>query len=278
MSVTLSEADLDRFGRAICPDLAGKPATAVNQAKFGLSRILPILSRFAGRNVQILEVGAGPMLISAYLASMGLSVTALEPLTPDFSWFEPLQRDVLAYCAREGIAFERVETVAEDYAAPDRYDLIFTIHVLEHMRDPLRALDNMYQSLKEPGFLLAVCPNYDVPFEPHLGILLMGASKPLNARLYARRISAKSKVWDGLFFIRYSRLRRYLVEKRIRHAFNRHIVRDMFHQLGKDEFLYARMPLFVRWSYRILNSAGVIDFLAFLPVRIQTPMELLVTK
>jgi 2-polyprenyl-3-methyl-5-hydroxy-6-metoxy-1,4-benzoquinol methylase len=278
MSLMLSEAELDRFGRAIWPDLVGRPATAVNQAKFALSRILPVFSRLPGDNFRVLEVGAGSMLLSAYLASKGLTVTALEPLTPDFSWFGALQTQVLAYCAHEGITFERVNSVAEEYITPARYDVIFTIHVLEHMRDPLRALENMYQSLKHPGFLLAVCPNYDVPFEPHLGIFLVGLSKSLNARIYARRVAAKSKVWDGLFFVRYSRLRQYLDEKRIRHVFNRAMVRDMFQQLGKDEFFYARMPPLVRWSYRILNSARVIDLFYYLPLRMQTPMELLIQK
>ena len=278
MSVILSEAELDRFGRAIWPDLVGRPATALNQAKFGLSRILPVLSQLPGDNFRVLEVGAGSMLLSAYLASKGLNVTALEPLTPDFSWFEALQMQVLAHCAREEITFERVDSVAEEYNTPGRYDVIFTIHVLEHMRDPLRALENMYQSLKQPGFLLAVCPNYDVPFEPHLGIFLVGLSKSLNARIYARRIATKSKVWDGLFFVRYSRLRQYLDENRIRYAFNRSMVRDMFQQLGKDQFFRARMPPFVRWSHRVLKLARLIDLLYFLPLRMQTPMELLVTK
>jgi 2-polyprenyl-3-methyl-5-hydroxy-6-metoxy-1,4-benzoquinol methylase len=274
----LSEAELDRFGRSIWPDLVGRPATALNQAKFGLSRIVPVVNRIAEANIRVLEVGAGSMLLSAYLASKGLNVTALEPLTPDFSWFEALQTEVLAYCARENITFERVDSIAENYLRPGQYDLIFTIHVLEHMQDPLLALENMYQSLKQPGFLLALCPNYDVPFEPHLGIFLVSLSKSINARFYARRIAEKSKIWDGLFFVRYSQLRRYLDNKQIRYAFNRSMVRDMFQQLGKDPFFYARMPAFVRWSHRILKSVGVTDILDFLPLRMQTPMELLVTK
>jgi SAM-dependent methyltransferase len=276
--MTLSEGDLDRFGRAIWPELTGRPAIAVNQAKFGLSRILPVLER-AGRNdCRVLEVGAGPMLLSAYLASKGFRVTALEPLTPDFDWFGALQADVLAYCARESVTFERVETIAEEYVKPAEYDFVFTIHVLEHMQDPLRAVGNMYQSLKTPGFLLAVCPNYDVPFEPHLGIFLVGRSKALNARLYARSIAAKPKIWDGLSLIRYSQLRRYLDDQRIRYAFNRCMLRDMFLLLGRDRSLYARMPTVVRWGYRALDLIGGIKLLSWLPLRMQTPMELLITK
>jgi 2-polyprenyl-3-methyl-5-hydroxy-6-metoxy-1,4-benzoquinol methylase len=278
IQMMLSETDLERFCRAIWPDLVGRPATAANQAKFALSRILPVINRMAKSDLRVLEVGAGSMLLSAYLASKGARVTALEPLTPDFSWFGALQKEVLAYCIRAGITFEHVESVAERYSAPDRYDFIFTIHVLEHMRDPLRALDNMYQSLKTPGALLAICPNYDVPFEPHLGILLVGLSKKFNGRLYARRVSAKSEVWDGLYFIRYSHLRRHLAEKNIKYAFSKNMVRDMFRQIGRDHLLYRRMPLFVRWSYRVIETARLTKLLSLMPARLQTPMELLIVK
>jgi len=278
MPMALSEDDVERFGRAIWPDLTGRPATAVNQAKFGLSRLLPILDAQVRPGCRILEVGAGPLLLSAYLASKGFRVTALEPLTPDFSWFDALQKDVIAFCGREGIEFERVDTVAEEYVAPERYDVIFTVHVLEHMRDPLRALDNMYRSLAKPGFLLAVCPNYDVPFEPHLGVLLIGRSKAFNAWLYPQRIAAKPEVWHGLIFVRYSSLKRSLQDRGVRYSFSRGTVRDMFIRLGKDKFLYARMPALVRWGYVALRRTGLIGLLYWLPLRLQTPMELVVTK
>lgn len=276
--MSISEADLERFGRAIWRDLRDKRATAVNQAKFGLNRILPTLKRLGGVDCHVLEVGAGRMLLSAYLASKGIRVTALEPLTSDFRWFDALQRDVLAYCAREGIAFERIDGLAEEYVAPARYDLIFSIHVLEHMRDPERALQNMYQSLKTPGVLLALCPNYDVPFEPHLGIWLLGRGKSLNGRLYRRRIAAKQELWDRLFFVRYSTLRRFLAGQRIQHSFNRNTLYDMFLQLGKDRLFYERMPRFIRAMYKVLVASRLTNLLRWIPLRMQTPMELLVIK
>jgi SAM-dependent methyltransferase len=278
LAMGLSEDDVERFGRAIWPGLSGRPATAVNQAKFGLSRILPLLDRQVQPGCRILEVGAGSMLLSAYLASKGFRVTALEPLKSGFGWFDALQADVVAYCAQEGIGVERVEMIAEDYVAPAQFDLIFTVHTLEHMHDPMRALENMYRSLAEPGFLLAVCPNYDVPFEPHFGVLLFGRSKRLNSRLYARRIGAKQEVWDDLFFIRYSRLKRHLRDSDIKFAFSHGILRDMFLRLGQDRFLYARMPTVVRWTYEAMRRVGLIGAMSWVPLRLQTPMELIVMK
>lgn len=276
--MSICEADLERFGRAIWQDLRDKQATAVNQAKFGLSRILPTLERLRGVDCHVLEVGAGRMLLSAYLASKGIRITALEPLTADFQWFDAIQRDVLAYCAQEGIAFERVDGLAEEYVAPARYDLIFSIHVLEHMRDPRRALKNMYQSLKTPGVMLALCPNYDVPFEPHLGIWLLGRDKSFNGKVYRRRIAAKQELWDRLSFVRYSALRRFLDEQRIQHSFNSSTLHDMFLQLGKDRLFYERMPPFIRGTYKVLVVSRLISLLRWIPLRLQTPMELLVIK
>lgn len=276
--MALSEDDVERFGRAIWPDLSGRPATAVNQAKFGLSRILSILDGRLQPGCCILEVGAGSMLLSAYLASKGFRVTALEPLKSGFGWFDTLQGEVVAYCARQGIGLERVEMIAEDYVVPEQFDLIFTVHTLEHMRDPMLALANMYRSLAAPGFLVAVCPNYDVPFEPHFGMLLLGRSKRLNAWLHPRRIAARQEVWDDLHFIRYSSLKRHLRDRDIRFAFSRGMVRDMFVRLGQDKFLYARMPRPVRWTYEVMRRAGLIGVMSWLPLRLQTPMELIVTK
>jgi 2-polyprenyl-3-methyl-5-hydroxy-6-metoxy-1,4-benzoquinol methylase len=275
--ISMSGSDLDRFARKIWPVFTDKHTTAANQSKFGLKRIRPILESI-GSGCRILEVGAGRMLLSAYLATKGFRVTALEPLTPDFSWYDELQSDVLAYCARNGIAFDRIDVTAEEYVAPSQYDLVFSIHVLEHMRDPYRALENMYRNLKQPGYLLAVCPNYDVPFEPHLGILLFGRSKALNERIYPRSVAAKRDVWDRLLFVRYTQLRCHFERSDLHYSFDRDMMRDMFLLLGEDDMLYSRMPTLVRWSYCVLNSIGAINLLSWVPLRLQTPMQFVVIR
>ena len=52
----------------------------VNEARFGLSRVLRTLSSFDPETVEVLEVGAGTCILSSYLASKRVHVTVVEPL------------------------------------------------------------------------------------------------------------------------------------------------------------------------------------------------------
>lgn len=275
--MTFSEQDLEAFGREVWPQISARPRTAINQAKYGLSRIVDALNGLQPK-AEVLEVGAGSFLLSAYIASKGISVTALEPLSKDFSWFAALQADVLGYCQRRNIVFERTTLFAEAFVAPAKFDLIFSVHVLEHTRDPLRALDNMYQSLKPLGQVVTVCPNYDVPFEPHLGILLIGRSKALNSRLYPAAVARKQDVWDALTFVRCSQLKRHLLRKNAKFSFSRTMLRDAFLRLGEDEMFQRRMPKPIHWIYRLLRGAHLIGLLPLIPARFQTPMQLVIRR
>src|ERR1700720_4745112 len=142
----LTEGDLVRFGLDIVPK-DSMYERFVNEARFGLSRVLRTLSLFDPESMEILEVGAGSCILSAFLASKRLQVTAVEPLGPEFDFFSDLQRRVLEFCRREGIELKLVRTTGERMDLQGRFDVAFTINALEHMRDPLRTIDNMYDSL-----------------------------------------------------------------------------------------------------------------------------------
>src|SRR5215467_10398933 len=147
---SLSESDLVRFCSEIFPK---EPIYErfVNEARFGLSRVLRTVSLFDPETVEVLEVGAGSCMLSAYLASKRLHVTAVEPLGPEFDFFLELQRRVLEFCQGEGIELKLVSATGEELNLPGEFDVAFTINALEHMRDPLRTIDNMYDSLKPGG-------------------------------------------------------------------------------------------------------------------------------
>src|SRR5262245_11017071 len=95
----LSEDDIVAFGSAI---VRGEEHAdrMINEARLGLTRILPHLSGAT----DILEVGAGHCILSAYLASKGFNVTAVEPMGDEFSFFGVMRGKVLDHCTFNGIA------------------------------------------------------------------------------------------------------------------------------------------------------------------------------
>lgn len=250
----------------------------VNEARFGLSRVMPVLSPFDRESVEVLEVGAGSCILSAYLASKRLHVTAIEPLGPEFDFFTDLQNRVLEFCRRKAIELRLVRTTGEQLDFPGRFDVVFTINALEHMRDPLLTIDNMYNSLRPGGVALVHCPNYTVPFEVHFNILLVTRSKWINEWLYRSRISRYPKVWDELNFVRYVDLRRHLERRRVNFAFDHSIMRDLGARLMEDPIFAQRMPAIVRAVGAALRQTGLIRALSYVPARLQTPMEVRIKK
>lgn len=250
----------------------------VNEARFGLSRVLPILSAYNAESLDVIEVGAGTCILSAYLASKGIRQTALEPLGPEFDFFTDLQGRVLRYCTSKGIPLQLVRKKGEDLDFVDRFDVAYTINALEHMPDPLLTIDNMYRSLKSGGSLLAHCPNYTIPFEVHFNIFLVTLSKPLNRWLYQSKISEYPKVWDELNFIRYADMRRHLKHNGWNFAFRKSVMRDLIDRLMNDPIFSSRMPPFVRAIGTVLKTTHLDSMLGLIPPYFQTPMEAVIKK
>lgn len=273
----LSEADLVRFCSRIFPKELTQEQS-VNEARFGLSRVLRVLPAADASSVKILEVGAGSCMLSAYLASKRLHVTAVEPLGPEFDFLCELQRGVLEFCQTEGIELKLVRTTGEELNFPEQFDVAFTINALEHMRDPLRTIDNMYDSLKPGGIALVHCPNYTIPFEVHFNLLLVTRSKRINQWLYGSKISRYPKVWDELNFVRYVDLHRHLAKRRANFSFNQSVMRELVARLMDDPIFARRMAAAVRAMGAMLRHTGLLHALAYVPPRFQTPMEVHIRK
>lgn len=272
----LRESDLVRFCSEILPE--GTYEMFVNEARFGLSRLLPILSAVDLEMLNVLEVGAGSCLLSAYLASCGLRVTALEPLGSEFDFFADLQTRVIDFCRRREIPLQLIRKRAEHLELAGDFDVVFTINALEHMRDPLLSIDNMYRALKPGGTLLVHCPNYTIPLEVHLNIFLVTRSKRLNEWLYRSRIERRQGIWDELNFVRYRDIRSHLKSRKMQFEFNQSVERDLVLRLFNDPMFAQRMPAVVRTTCSVLNRLGLLNKLDRIPVRFQTPMEVAIKK
>ncbi len=273
----LGESDLLRFATNIFSD-ESIARRFINEARFGLSRLLPVLFSMDRSDLCVLEVGAGTCILSAYLASKNYQVTAVEPLGPEFGFFAELQERVLEYCQLKKIPLTIVRATGEQFNPQAEFDIAFTINALEHMRNPILTIDNMYKSVRPQGRVLLHCPNYTIPFEVHFNVFLVTRSKRLNEWLYRSKIANYPGVWNELYFIRYIDVRRLLIRRGWSFVFNHSVMRDLVERSVGDSIFAQRMPPALRLVGAALQSTGVTRALTWVPLRFQTPMEVVVIK
>ena len=69
----------------------------------------------------------------------------------------------------ENLKFSLIESPIEDFEYDHKFDFIFSINVMENLKDPYSVLIQMNSALKFGGKYRFFCPNYDFPYEPHFG-------------------------------------------------------------------------------------------------------------
>lgn len=67
----------------------------------------------------------------------------------------------------ENVTYNLMEAPIEDCTFDHKFDFIFSINVMEHLKDPYTVLIQMSKALESGGEYRFFCPNYDFPYEPH---------------------------------------------------------------------------------------------------------------
>ncbi len=132
---------------------------AINDAEFTLNLLKPYLNH----EIKILEVGGGLHLLSSYLLKQGYNITSIEP--GGFSFYvDKLRKNILNILDNENT----YTTSLEDFDTKDKFDLIFSINVLEHTESILEHIECQINLLSDNSSkALFRAPNYSIPFEPH---------------------------------------------------------------------------------------------------------------
>ncbi len=99
----------------------------------------------------VFEIGAG----------IGCTVKAFERAGYRARGIEP-NRGFLAY-SREQLGTQVEVGEWTDLAPVPAFDIVLLIHVIEHLRDPLRALSHLHRLLRVGGHFYVECPNFAAP-------------------------------------------------------------------------------------------------------------------
>lgn len=243
--------------------------TYLNEASVGLRLIAPSLRT----GQRVLEVGSGVGVLSGFLASRDFEVVGLEPGATGFS-FMPTAAAVLAEHAATERKYQSLalDVIKLDPVEHGRFDLIFSVHVLEHVADPAAAFRAMSGVLADGGEMVHLCPNYALPYEPHLGIPLVPGFPRLSAFLFRRCVSRQPELWESLNFITARKIRRFARENGLVVTFDRGMLAASLRRLESDQMFAGRHPVWVRAIQGVIRSLGLTPLIETIPPGAATPM------
>jgi 2-polyprenyl-3-methyl-5-hydroxy-6-metoxy-1,4-benzoquinol methylase len=208
--------------------------TYLNECRVGLDLVEPYLHGAR----RLLEVGAGIGALSAFLASEGFDIVAIEPAGPGFDVVAMMRRSIDAQL--DGVVREVLDAGVDEI--PDdlgTFDLVFSVHVLEHVPDVDTAIAAMQRQLAPNGRSVHVCPNYAFPFDPHFGIPLIPGLPAATTALLPTSIRS-SGMWSSLNFVTAGQVRRSARRLGLTVDFRRGVLGEMVDRLDSDPVFRGR--------------------------------------
>lgn len=132
-----------------------------NNAKADAIHCYQFLKEHLHKDKKVLEVGGGAHLLTSFL-NQEYDVTSIEP--GGFTDYTNELRDKIL--SKNNLKVHT--TTLENFDTDEKFDLIFSMNVLEHTEDIEVHLKSCINLLKdEKSLLLIQCPNYTFPFEGH---------------------------------------------------------------------------------------------------------------
>ena len=240
------------------------------EAVVGLRLVGPLLKP----GQRVLEIGSGVGLLAGFLAEEGAAITGIEPGLAGFG-FMPALADAIATRVRppgpDALALSVTDLEPERHG---RFDLIYSTNVLEHVIEIEKAFAAMAGVLAPQGSMVHLCPNYAVPYEPHLSIPLVPALPRATRHLFPSRISRQREVWDGLNFITARQVRRLASANGLDVTFDRGVMADFIRRLDTDPRYSDRHRSWIGRMARRLNRMGALGLIERWPAALATPMIL----
>lgn len=237
-----------------------KGETYIEEAEFGLRRILPLLADLPA-GARALEVGSGPCIVLAEISERfpRLTIQGIEPMSHGFAFFDEFVNRMRK--ARSGMNIHLGGY--ESFPRSGTWDLIFLVNVFEHLPDWQDFLGFIGRSLAPGGRCLILCPNYGFPYESHFGLPVIW-NKRITGALFRQRIDRFEQMngveglYHSLNFVRLSQVRKAVREKGLTLDVDTGIVREMIRRLGTDPAFRQRKRIMALPAI-FLDRTGLLD-------------------
>lgn len=234
----------------------------------------PIVTKNLKPGDRILEVGSGIGFLTSWLYLNGADISGLDPTSGPFDPFTEISRACAELVGRGHPEIFHVGAEELSSEKFGQFDLIYSFNVLEHVQNLEDAFAAMTNVLKPGGVMVHCCPNYTVPYEPHLGIPLVPFRPQLTDRIFRKTVRASQGIWDSLNFVTAGRIARLARQHGLRLSFDTSLMYDRVQRLWSDQE-FSERHFNSRGVRNVLNVArklGMIELLRYLPAGLSTPM------
>ncbi len=265
-AIDLGPAAVDRFlGDTLeAPGFPGDPLVVADVAfelRLAIDMLRPLEPTTSTR---ILEVGAGSGAVTAFLARQGADNVGVEPNRNSFEGFDPIRAALEADRRHPKLLAVRADQL--DPAELGYFDVIFSVNVVEHFQPLHACLDGMTRVLSATGRMVHTCPNYRVPYEPHLRAPLVPGVPQWSGRLWPPM--RRNPVWPTLNWVTARDIRAFADRHHLDLRFRPGQLAATFDRLRSDPAFSRRQ----RSVARIVTLPVVENALRRIPTTWSTPM------
>jgi SAM-dependent methyltransferase len=232
---------------------------------------------------QILEVGGGILALAVQLASEGFTVTTVEPVGEGFTGISYIMKVFSEIAQSENLKFNLIESPIEDFECDHKFDFIFSINVMEHLKDPYSVLIQMSSALEFGGKYRFFCPNYDFPYEPHFGKWIF--SRKNTAFHLKPKIANESKIdlidSNGLYlsinYLTQRKIKSFLTKHKLVFQSNTNAFYEILIRSLRDSGLQERHRVLYK-TVLIINQIGLLRLARLFPVNFQPIIDMTILK
>lgn len=227
---------------------------------------------------QILEVGAGSLILSCQLCREGYEVTAIEPVGQGFSHFNELQNVILKLASQGGFCPNILQIHAEDLDIKETFDFAFSINVMEHVDNVSQVIQRVVGSLKSGAIYRFICPNYSFPYEPHFNIPTI-FSKKITGIIFKNKIYANANIpdpagtWDSINWISVNLVRDIAFNNKSTVVFSKSLLLKMIERVLNDPIFSARRPSWLKLIFALVVKLHLHKLTQHIPPCFQPIMD-----